>query len=268
MLFMAAGYLAICALMYSLQEQLIFLAPTTTPRHAQQTAESVPGCREVRLKTPDGTMLHGWYVKALPKEEQKPLVIWFGGNGDEMSFAPFYSDHLSGCSLVAFNYRGYGLSEGKPGERALCADAQLIYDHFAALPEVDPANIFIMGRSLGSGVAVDLARNRAARGVILLTPFDSLEPSARRQFPWLPTSLLLQHKFMSVLKAEKITAPALIVIAQNDTVVFPDQSRRLADHWKGAVTNVEIKAADHNDIIHREEAWQAIEQFILRTLNK
>jgi pimeloyl-ACP methyl ester carboxylesterase len=105
------------------------------------------------------------------------------------------------------NYRGYGGSDGTPSETALLSDALFVFDYMLATEGIDPAHVVLMGRSLGSGVAVHVAAKRKVGGVILVTPFDSLVNVARAHYPIFPVGLMLKHRFDSAALAPGITTP-------------------------------------------------------------
>jgi hypothetical protein len=159
-------------LLYLLQERLLFPLTGASTEVLQWARQTWPQS-EIWLTTPDGVLLHGWYLK--PSQRNKfPLLIYFGGNAEESTnFLP-YRDHFAAWGILAVDYRGYGFSGGKPGEKQLFADARFLYDHFINQPEVDPNHLVAMGRSLGSGVAVYLASQRNLAGVILISPYDSI----------------------------------------------------------------------------------------------
>jgi len=169
---------------------------------------------------------------------------------------------FAGWSLLLVNYRGYGESEGKPGETALFADALAIHDHARSRADVDPERIVAMGRSLGTGVAVHLAAERKLRGVILVSPFDSLLAVASRHYPFLPVSLMLRHRFDSLSRAPQIEAPLLALVAADDRVVPVSHSRVLFDAWRGPKTWLEIPRADHDSIAGDPAFWNAIAEFL------
>ena len=161
-------------LIYFFQERLIFFPQPLT----QDPLKANPGTaiEEVTLVTADQVRLHGWLVKATPTQAPAPLLIYFGGNAEEVSWLVSTAGQYAGWSLLILNYRGYGSSEGKPGEAELFADALQIYDYAAR--RADAGRIAVMGRSLGSGVAVYLAAQRPVAGVILVSPYDSVESVA------------------------------------------------------------------------------------------
>jgi pimeloyl-ACP methyl ester carboxylesterase len=95
------------------------------------------------------------------------------------------------AEVVAFHYRGYRPSTGRPSAAALLEDAPLLYD--CMIKPMLPAKVVVVGFSIGSGVAAHLARERSVDGVILVTPFDTFEQLARQHYGWLPIKLLLRH---------------------------------------------------------------------------
>jgi pimeloyl-ACP methyl ester carboxylesterase len=248
---------AICVplLMWLFQERLIFF-----PRSLETRPASRPNVVEVSVVAAGGVKLRGWLVKGA--RSPGPLVIYFGGNAEEVSWLVEVADDLAGWSLLLVNYRGYGESEGRPGEKALLADALAIHDYAAGRRDVNPGRIVAMGRSLGSGVAVHLAAERQLRGVILVSPYDSLVEVGRRHYPFLPISLMLRHRFDSFARAPRIDAPLLCLVATEDRIVPVPHSRTLFEAWRGAKTWREIAHADHDSISGEPEYWRAISDFL------
>jgi len=191
-----------------------------------------------------------------------PLVIYFGGNAEEVSWLLDFAGRFAGWSLLLVNYRGYGESEGKPGERELFSDALALYDYAKQRGDIVPERIVAMGRSLGSGVAVHLAAHRLVRGVVLVSPYDSLVEVGRRHYPFLPVSLLLRHRFDSLAKVPQIETPLLCLVATEDRLIPAAHSRALFDAWRGAKTWQEIPLADHDSISGEPEYWRSISGFL------
>ena len=210
----------------------------------------------------DGTRLRGWLRHAVEATAPQGLVIYFGGNAEEVSGQMHDAPALAPWSVAALNYRGYGLSEGSPTEAALTADALSIYDELAAREDVDPERIVVFGRSLGSGVAVHLAAHRPVRAVVLVSPFDSLRSIAGKQYPFVPVSLLLKHPFDSLAHAPGMQAPLLVLAGEHDRLIPARFSRRLHDGWGGPKRWRLIGQADHNDIHARSGYWPEIRDFL------
>ncbi len=250
------GYLGITLEMYLLQDRLIFFPQKLTPTSLPVISFKAD---EIMMES-NSVTLHGWLLN---RGEAK-LIIYYGGNGDELSHNIPDLNNIEGYSILLLNYRGYGLSEGKPGEAALFEDALNAYDHITAKLNIAPEHIVLMGRSLGSGVATYVASQRPVSKLILVTPFDSVERIAKNQFPILPVGLILKHRFNSLEYAKSITCPALFIIAGGDRTIPNSHSMNLANNWRGEHEVVRIDQADHNDISDYEEYWQAIEHFLNR----
>ena len=260
-----AGYFGLCLLLFFKQEGMIFLGAGLPSGALEELRRRFPGS-ELSLRAPDGTQLHGWYL-ATEGEGPAPLLIYFGGNAEDVSTMLVERQHFPGVSMLLVNYRGYGRSEGEPSQKALISDALFLYDRFSSRPEVDPKRILLMGRSLGSAVAIQLASGREVAGLILISPFESLRALGRELYPWLPTSLLLRHPFDSLSLAPEIRAPMLAIIAGQDSIIPPEQSRRLLRIWGGPARLVEIPGADHNDLGLQREFWRPIEEFVAEVKN-
>src|SRR5258706_1022683 len=139
----------------------------------------------------DGTRLRGWIVKG--SAAPAPAVIYFGGNAEEVSWTLADPRWPRESTIVGLNYRGYGASEGAPGEPALTADALAIYDAVVRREDIDPRRIVVFGRSLGTAIAAHLAAERPVAGALLVSPFDSMTAVRKAHYPFLPVSLLLRH---------------------------------------------------------------------------
>jgi pimeloyl-ACP methyl ester carboxylesterase len=249
-------------LIYFLQERLIFFPqPLTQDPLKANTGAAI---EEVSLTVAGGARLHGWLVKAAPArtltQAPAPLLIYFGGNAEEVSWLTSTAGQYAGWSLLMFNYRGYGSSEGKPGEAELFADALQIYDYAAG--RADTGRIAVMGRSLGSGVAVHLAAKRPVARVILVSPYDSVESVAQGVYPYLPISLMLRHRFDSLSRAPAIKAPLLCLVASDDRVIPRRHSERLYAAWGGTRQWREIRPSAHDSIAGHPDYWRAIAEFL------
>jgi len=260
----AAVAVGLPVFLYFFQEKMLFY-PTppvsSVPRPASGEVE------EVLLVAPDGVQLSGWYVSSGVDHGSggAPLLIYFGGNAEEVSWLVGIADRFAGHSLLLLNYRGYGGSGGRPGESALFADALLGYDYARQRGDVDASRILVMGRSLGSGVAVHLAAQRQLAGVILVSPYDSVRALAQSIYPWLPVGLLLKHPFDSLARAGAVSAPLLCLVAGNDAVIPPSHSRRLFEAWGGSDKRwIEVRDAGHDDVSGEPRYWEEIASFLGR----
>ena len=258
----AVGYVAIAALVWLAQERLMFY-PGPVSRPAQPPA----GWRleDVRFTAAGGTRLAGVLVR--PDAARGPLVIYYGGNAEEVTAYAGQAAQSYGARAALFvNYRGYGDSEGRPGERALVADAIEIFDWAARRPDVDATRIALHGRSLGTGVAVQVASARPARCVVLTSPFASARAVAAEIYPWLPVKLMIRHPFDSGAIAPALRMPALFLMGEADDLIPMRHSERLADAWGGPVERVRLEGFGHNDIGIHPRYDEAIQAFLGRCL--
>src|SRR5438132_6364802 len=161
-------------LLEPLEPQLVFRPRAIDQSHKKALA-GASRIEEVRAATPEGFVLHGWLKRPEHWTPGKPpaLVIVYGGVGQEVSEFVSLAHASADWGWLMINYRGFGLSEGSPNERAVLDDAKRIYDWALARPDVDGANIVVLGRSLGTYVAIAVAAARTVRAAILATPFDS-----------------------------------------------------------------------------------------------
>jgi pimeloyl-ACP methyl ester carboxylesterase len=245
-------------LIYFLQERLLFFPqPLVEDPLKANTGAAIDG---VSLVTADQLRLRGWLAHATNTRAPAPILIYFGGNAEEVSWLAASAGRYAGWSLLLINYRGYGGSEGKPGEAALFADALQIYDYAAG--RAQGGRVAVMGRSLGSGVAVYLASQRPVAGVILVSPYDSIESVAKGIYPYLPISLMLKHRFDSIARAPGIKLPLLCLVASADRVIPRPHSERLYAAWGGPKQWREIAPAEHDSIAEAADYWRAIAAFM------
>lgn len=239
-----AAYAGVCGLLFAYQRSLLF-HPVPASGHASTTTLDVPGAT-LRIATRE--------------HAGERAILYFGGNAEDVSqtlaeLAAAFPD----VAIFAPHYRGYGGSGGEPSERALHADAAAVFD----LVTRSHAQVDLMGRSLGSAVAIRLAATRPVRRLVLVTPFDSILALARRLFPFLPVRLLLADPFESVRDAPRITVPTLVITAGADVVVPPPHSRRLLDAFPaGVAVEVDYPRAGHDDVSFNPGFFDAIRRFL------
>lgn len=225
-----AVYLAVGALLYLSQDSFIYYptgraidAPLATLRR---------GDAEVLVSTRAATGEHA--------------VLYFGGNAEDVSraVAPL-ADAFPGAAIHAVHYRGYGGSGGRPSEQALVADG------VALLRQVRQAHprVTVVGRSLGSGVAVQVAASGPVERLVLVTPFNSIAELAADQFPLFPTRLLLRDRYESWRYARRLRVPTTIIVAADDRVIPTWSSLKLAEAFPPGVAEVVmVPDAGHNDV--------------------
>jgi len=246
---------AVCVAAWWGQERLIFFPqPLTSTAHLP--ARVVP----LEITASDGVRLRGFMRPA--ERTPAPAVICFGGNAEEASWMLAESRWPRDFTIVAMNYRGYGASEGTPGERALTSDALAIFDSIAGRRDVDARKIVVFGQSLGTAVAVHVGAERAVAGAVLASPFDSLAAVGRVHYPWLPVSLLLRHRFDAAALAVRNRKPLLAIVGDRDSIVPITRSRALFDAWAGPKTWQVVPGANHNDLGAHDSFWRGVDGFL------
>jgi len=240
---------------FLLQERLIFMPRPLSDADRQDIGLRFPKGQNVFAQAADGTKVHAWH---LPGPPGAPLVLYFGGNAEEVSWMLGEASAAPNVGWLLVDYRGYGASEGSPSESALVADALLWYDKFS--PQA--RKVYLFGRSLGSGVAVRLAAERKVDAMILVTPFDSMVAVGKRHYPYLPVSLLLRHRFDSISHAPKMTAPLLCVVATRDSIIPAEHAKLLYDAWAGPKRWVPLEEAGHNTVDSHPDYWRSINAFL------
>lgn len=254
----AAVALGLPLALYFLQDQLIFHPQPLGEERRALLEQRFPSVESLFLRAADGTSVHAWHVRAAPGA---PLVLYFGGNAEEVSsMIPQATLQAPAAGWLLVDYRGYGLSEGSPSERALIADAMQWYDY--AKDTLEAHDIVVFGRSLGSGVAVQVAAARPVRRVILVAPYDSLVRVAQHHYPFLPVGWMLRHRFDSAERAPRITAPLLCLVAARDEVIPVVRSKRLYEAWAGPKRWVELQDAGHNSTDDVPAFWERIGEFL------
>jgi pimeloyl-ACP methyl ester carboxylesterase len=225
-------YALLCVFVYARQRSLIYYP---TPARASAVGEAVP------FPVP-GAVLQLWVVR----RPGPSAAIYFGGNAEAVAAsAEEFVRAAPDRTWVFVNYRGYGGSTGKPSEKALVADALAVWDWASE----EHSEVAVVGRSLGSGVAVQLAAARPVSRLVLITPFDSLVSVGRDALPWLPVSWLARDRYESVRYAPGISCPTLALIGGSDRVVPPRHARALVAAFRpGGISAIEVPGAGHNDI--------------------
>lgn len=250
----AALYVAVVSGMYFAQTWLLF--PTTLV--AGQIA--LPsGAQRLEVAAASGDLLVGTRIPAARGTgRDRPLLLGFGGNAWNADAMALYLHGLvPECDVVAFHYRGYRPSTGQPSAEALLADAPVVFDHVQQV--LAPQRVVAVGFSIGSGVAAYLSRQRPVAGLILVTPFDSLEALARDLYWWAPVGLLLRHRMPTIEFLRDSPVPTALIVARRDTIVPARRSEPLRDAVANLVLDRTIEAG-HNDLYDRSAFADAVRE--------
>jgi len=226
------AYLGVCAGLYRYQRSLQYFPQPRRlgPTQSAQAFQHGDALLQLTVRTHAGP----------------GAVLYFGGNGEDVSsslgpLAAAFPDR----EIVMLHYRGYGGSTGQPSEQALADDAAGLFDKVHA----EHPDVIVIGRSLGTGVAVRLASTRPVARLVLVTPYDSLLAIAQGQFPVFPVRWLLIDKYESWRYVPGVRAPTLILAAEHDEIIPMASTQRLRSRFPAAqVRYVTVAGASHNTI--------------------
>jgi hypothetical protein len=253
-------YLCVCGYLYFNQDEILFYPQKTSPKDVTGILINYPNFDTLSFTMKDGNRTYG-YISKDTIIKKLPLILYFGGNAEEVSHLADYKNYFPNTVMALINYRSFGLSNGKISEQTMFSDALEIYDKLIAKPEIDATKVFVIGRSIGTGVASYLSSQRKTKATILITPYESMIDVAQEKYPFIPISLLIKHHFESDKYATTITTPMLALISKNDQVIPPHHAHNLLNTWNGKTTFLEVDE-DHNSIMKNEDVWKKIEKFV------
>lgn len=233
----ALAYVSMAVSLYLLQSRIAH-HPNTHGRALIASPASV-GLRYevVSLRAEDGVKLHGWYI---PADQPRGFLLFCHGNAGNISHC-LYSlrlFHRLGLSILIFDYRGYGLSEGSPSDEGLHWDGRAALRYLLEKRQVPPDRLFIFGRSLGGAIAAQLAAEHSPAALILDSTFTSAVDLAADLYPWLPARWLTRLRYDTLAALRQTRAPILILHSRDDELIAVDHGHRLyqaANEPKGYV---------------------------------
>ena len=247
----AALYVGAAALLWAFQSRFIYPAP--------QGEAAIPvGYASVSFETSDGLTLQAGYR---PAEQGKPTLLYFHGNGGDWQSSTLAVQSLTGqgYGLLASEYRGYRGNPGAPTQEGLYRDARAAA-RFLASQGASPEQTVIVGNSIGSGPATQLATEITARALVLISPFASLQKVVSEQVPWLPVGLLLKDNYDNLAKIGSVGAPILIMHGDADTLIPHQHSEALAN--ASGTAQLTLFAGAGHDLAWHQAAENRLAQFL------
>ncbi len=251
-----ACYLAVLLMMIFLENALIFPAPRYPTGNWQH------GLEDIHFQSADGTKLHGLLLE---HENPDVHILFCHGNGEHVAYTcdllESYRDDMN-ATVFAFDYRGYGRSEGKPHEQGVLDDGQAAHQWLAKRVGIRRDEVVLIGRSLGGAVAVDLATTNGARALVIERSFSRMPDVAARLYPFLPIRFLMRTKFDSVSKIGGFGGPILQSHGTEDSIVPYDLARKLFD--AAPIDNKQFYDEEdmgHNDP-YTDGYWSTLQAFL------
>jgi pimeloyl-ACP methyl ester carboxylesterase len=241
-LLVAAGlYLAVALFFSVFQRSFIYMPTAQTADHAGA----------IVLERPDARILVSCQQREGPK-----AVLFFGGNAEDVGITvPKLAELVPDRAVYGLHYRGYSGSSGRPSEPALRGDAAAV---FAMVHKRHP-DVMLIGRSLGSSLAIGLAAEKPVSKLVLIAPFESIQRIAQRTAPFLPMALLLKDRYESWRYAPRVNCPTLLLAASDDEIVPMSDTERLRDAFQPGVATLRVMpGTDHNTVASVPEFFEAL----------
>lgn len=257
--FFGVCYIALVLLLSMFQERILFHPETLSKDFIYQFDHDF---EEFFLTTPDSIELNALHFKATAP---RGVLLYFHGNKGNLArwgqVAAFFVDKQ--YDVVIMDYRGYGKNKGKITEENLYSDAQLFYDY--VLKKYSEEQIIIYGRSLGTGIATNIAAANTPANLILETPYYNIEDVASRWFPWLPIRFMLRYKLPSNEFIQRVVCPVTIYHGTEDQVVPYDSGKKLFESITGVQKElITIPNGAHNNLFSFAIYQETIDQVLQR----
>jgi len=243
---LALAYLGIALLLFLFQGRLLYL-PHVPGRELDATPDFYGlSWEEVWLETDDGERLHGWWI---PEDPSSPTALIFHGNAGNIShrMETLLIWHRLGWNVLIFDYRGYGLSSGRPSEAGTYRDATAAWAHLTEDRQLNPAEIVLFGRSLGGAVAAELATRVRPAGLILESTFTSIPDLGKDLYRWLPVRLLARIRYPTSERVAGLDLPVMVVHSRDDEIIPFHHGERLYQAAKSPRRTLLELSGGHNE---------------------
>ncbi len=255
-------YVLLGVMLFLMQERMVFLARLPGRQLEATPRDAGFDYVDVTTKTADGISLHGWYVYA---DNPRGTVLFLHGNAGNIShrldsIAIF---HELGLDTFIIDYRGYGQSEGKPGEEGTYRDAEAAWQHLVTERGEDPARIVVFGRSIGGGVAAWLATRHKAAALVVESSFTSAVEMAAHLYPFMPVRLISRLQYPVADYVARAECPVLIVHSRDDEIIPFAMGKALYEAAPAPKAFIEL-AGDHNNgfLLSRDRYREELANFI------
>jgi uncharacterized protein len=258
----ALTYCALLAVMYFFQRDLQYF-----PSRGNPSPQSVglSGVRVENLATSDGENVILWYA---PAEPHKPTILFFHGNGGEIAGRAerFQFYQQQGFGVAFLSYRGYGGSTGRPTEAGLIMDAAAAYGWLVA-QSIMPTSIVVIGESLGSGVAVQIAATKKIGALALEAPYSSTADVAAKVYWWLPVHFLMKDQFKSADVIRQVAVPLLVQHGDQDEIIPLEFGKKLFAAANEPKAMRVVSGAGHSELFV-EATWAREVEFFARVIKR
>jgi uncharacterized protein len=255
------GYLALVALVYFVQERLVYFPQIGREILTTPAAHGVP-YEEVAIRTEDAETLAAWWV---PADEPRGAVLVFHGNAGNISHRVDYALMFRrlGYSTLLVDYRGFGASSGKPSEAGTYRDATASWRWLTQERGLAAGDIVLFGESLGGAVACWLARQERPRALVLASTFTSVPDLGARFYPFLPVRWMSRFSYDTQGCLPHVSASVLIMHSPADEVVPFSHGKALYTAANAPKQFVELSGGHNDGLVFTRSAWvDALAQFL------
>ncbi len=254
--FIVAVYCAVILILYVLQTKLIFYPGKLLPAFTFKLGNNG---EEIFLNTTDGERINALFFRG----SRHDVILYFHGNAGDLSGWQFVAEDFTslGFNFMIIDYRGYGKSSGIISEQGLYHDAEISFNYLIQKGFL-PENILVYGRSVGSGVAVDLASKQPCKGLILEAPYTSLIKLANEKFPFFFPSLYIKFKFDNIRKINKVKCPVIFLHGAKDSLIPVIHTETLFEKFTGKKKKIIIAQGSHNDLHASGEYDQFLKEIL------
>ncbi len=252
-------YVGVCIYFYNIQTVILF---KPYPLHEEHQYGYSFDFEERYFDVSDGEKIHAIHAKV--QDSAKGLVIYFHGNAGNNDTNPIKFNLFmdQNYDVLYPDYRGFGKSTGKlKDEDDLIGDMKTVYSEM--LEEYDEENIFIVGYSMGSGVAAQVAAANNPKGVMIWTPYYSMIDMKDAQYPFLP-SFLMKFPLRTDLAIQEIEEPITIFYAENDEVLPVNRALKLNEFLDENDQYFILKDHPHYGVYRSEEVQSRIAEILER----
>ena len=257
-----AAYIFLLAVLYFYQSRLLY-HPNLPSRQLTALPDSMGmEFESVEFMAEDGVKLHGWYI---PAGNPRATLLFFHGNAGNISHRldslKLFNDLQ--LSVLIFDYRGYGLSQGTPDEAGTYLDAEAALRYLTVHRAIDPRRIILFGRSLGGSIAAWLAARTDVMGLILESAFTSVSDLAAGIYPIFPVRRLSRFRYDTLHYLQSVKVPVLVIHSRGDEIIPVTHGRRLYAHAPEPKHFLEIDGG-HNDgfLQSRSRYTKGLQDFI------
>lgn len=240
-------------LLYILQDKFIYLPGNEifrTPKDEGMEYE------DLDFYTKDGVFIHAWFI---PNGNKDKVVLFCHGNAGSLSnrIDTIKMIYDLGFSVFIFDYRGYGISEGKTSEAGTSMDAEAALMYLLDEKKIPEERIIVWGRSLGGAIAAKLAGKRKIAACVLESSFTSIPDMAKWRFKIFPSRLLAKYSYSTIDYVKEIDAPLFIVHSEDDEIIPYWMGKQIFSESNKSKMFLKLKGDHNNTYFDSVDEYQA-----------